>query len=433
MHKLVRMRWVSVWGLTAALALALALSNPVKAGSAAVGPASAAVAGLGLDLLRWRPAAGNALLSPYSIQLALALTYTGASGRTRSDMARTLRYPEDDAALDGSFGQLEAALERVHEVTAAAADRPRRPGGSPGDPITLDIANRLFGERNFAFRRPFLDRLRTVYHAPFQPMDFVHNAGTATREINLWTADATHQRIRDLIPAGALNASTRLVLVNTVYLKAPWMEVFPVAMTEPVPFYLGDGRVVRKPTMSRRGRFAFAQRAGCRVLAIPYAAAALEFVVWLPDATNGLADVEARLTPAELAQGAGSDFSDAIVHLPRLRLEPPALRLKDALVALGMGSAFDRPRGAADFDRMAPRNPDDYLFISEVIHKAFLTLDEQGTEAAAATAVVMMRATAIARPAAKPVEFRVDHPFLFAIRHPETGACLFLGRVVNPP
>jgi serpin B len=154
--------------------------------------------------------------------------------------------------------------------------------------------------------------------------------------------------------------------------------------------------------------------------------------VILPDAVNGLAAVEAGLTAETLASFAKPGTADVRLKLPKFKLEPPLLRAGDALRALGMQTAFNRPEGSANFDRMAPRRPDDYLFISEVFHKTFLALDEHGTEAAAATAVVMMRATSIVVDPPEPIDVTVDRPFLFAIQQRSTGACLFLGRVVDP-
>ena len=183
--------------------------------------------------------------------------------------------------------------------------------------------------------------------------------------------------------------------------------------------------------MLRHSDFGYARREGFRVVTIPYIGGEVQFLVLLPDDTNGLAALEAKLTPELLASCASPRTADVILHLPKFRLEPPVFRLGKVLQSLGMKSAFDQPRGAANFDRMAPRKPDDYLYLSEVFHKTFLTLDEKGTEAAAATAVVMMYASAIIEKP-KPIEVRVDHPFVFAIQHRPTGACLFLGRIADP-
>jgi serpin B len=254
----------------------------------------------------------------------------------------------------------------------------------------------------------------------------------AAREINTWVEEKTSQRIRDLIPPDGLDRDTRLVLVNAIYLRAPWVEPFLESATKPRPFHVGGGPALEVPTMLRQGRLGYARRDGYSVVTIPYSGNDLHFLVLLPDATNGLAALEAKLTPELLAAAAGPTTAELILHLPRLKLEPPVFKLGRVLRTLGMRSAFDQPRGSANFDRMAPRRPDDYLRISEVFHKTFLALDEKGTEAAAATAVTMVRVTSVAVDQSKPIEVRVDHPFLFAIQHRPSGACLFLGRITDP-
>jgi serpin B len=224
----------------------------------------------------------------------------------------------------------------------------------------------------------------------------------------------------------------RLVLVNAIYLKAPWAQEFSTNATKPRPFHLNGGQAQNVPTMERQDRFGYAQQDGYRVVTIPYSGNDIQFLILLPDAVDGLAALEAKLTPQLLTTAANPGIADLNLELPRFKLEPPLLRLSEALKELGMKSAFDQPEGSANFDRMAPRQPDDYLKISEVFHKTFLELDEKGTEAAAATAVMMMRVTSAVGKKPQPIEVRVDRPFLFAIQHRPSGACLFLGRVTNP-
>ena len=244
--------------------------------------------------------------------------------------------------------------------------------------------------------------------------------------------EQTRQRIHDLSPPDGLNKETRLVLVNAIYLKAPWADEFPLFATKPAPFHLRGGQGQDVPTMVRQGPLGYAHREGFSVVTIPYSGGDVQFLIVLPDEGSGLASLESNLTPELLAACANPPTSEVILHLPKLKIEPPLFRLGKVLQALGMRSAFDDPKGSANFDRMAPRKPDDYLFISEVFHKTFLMLDEKGTEAAAATAVAMMRATTMVGQKPKPIEVRVDHPFLFAIQHRSSGACLFLGRITDP-
>lgn len=411
------------------LLMGLMAAVGLRAGAAEVTTAAGAVNAFGVDLLG-KAEAGNALLSPYSIQAALAMTYAGAAEGTRAEMARVLHYPADDDALHGAFAVLQAALAEVERTTAARASNAQRWGG-PSEPITLAVANRLFGQQGYEFRESFLGLVRDRYGAPFQPMDFAKQAEAARVEINGWVERQTRERIRDLIPPGGLDRSTRLALVNAVYLKAPWQEEFPARATAAKPFHVAGRAPVEVPTMQRRGQLGYQQREGFRVVTVPYSGGEVQFVVLLPDAVDGLPALEKKLTPEMLASCARTPAAQVDLALPKFRMEPPLMRLGAMLRDLGMPQAFDRPRGSANFDRMAPRRPDDYLFISEVYHKTFLALDEKGTEAAAATAVVMMRAASAVKPE-QPVVCKVDRPFLFAIQHVPSGACLFLGRVTDP-
>jgi serpin B len=401
--------------------------------SAADNPSAAAQAvnALGLDLLaKGTDANANALLSPYSIQSALAMTYAGAAGETRTQMAKVLHYPEDETALHQSFTDLQKALEAVTKTTAERAKIAKDQGG-PGEPFVLTVANRLFGQDGYAFRQPFLELVKDRYRAPLEMMDFIHNADKERLKINGWVEEQTHKRIRDLIPANGLNDETRLVLVNAIYMKAPWAETFSEGTTQPLPFQVKGNETLKVPTMRRTAHMGYAKREGYQVITVPYIGGDMQLLVLLPDAKDGLAAMEAKVTPDILSGCAKPGTSEVELFLPRFKMEPPLFKLGKVLCSLGMAGAFDKPQGSANFDRMAPRKPNDYLYISEVFHKTFLALDEKGTEAAAATAVVMMRATAfIEKP--KPLEVRVDRPFLFAIQHRPSGTCLFLGRVTDP-
>jgi serpin B len=406
----------------------------VQAGDvAALQPAAGAVNALGCDLLTQAAGvADNALLSPYSIQAALAMTYAGAAGATREEMERVLHFGNDEDALHRSFAALQKALDDVARDTAARVARNKADGGG-GDPVTLHVANRLFGQKAYAFRPEFLDHVKTVYGAPLQLADFVGDARGETRTINNWVEQQTRDRIKNLIPEDALNGLTRLVLVNAVYLKAPWEQAFPAHLTKPAPFQTGTGSRVEVPTLNRTGRMGYGKGEGYTAVTVPYLGGQLQFLVLLPDDAMGLSALEKIVTPALLSGARDLPARDVTLYLPKLKLEPPSLKLSQALKGLGMRSAFDDPAGSADFDRMAPRKPDDYLCISEVFHKAFLELDEKGTEAAAATAVVMARATAmLPEKKPEPVVVRVDRPFVFAVQHRGSGACLFLGRVNDP-
>jgi serine protease inhibitor len=383
---------------------------------------------LGLDLMRQATNANkNVVLSPYSIQLALAMTYAGADGATRREMAAVLHYPDNDAALNTSFGALRDALAAIARLTEDLAAKSRE----PGDPIVFTVANRLFGQTGYDFRAPFLDLLKNGYDAPLQLMDFTHDADHERIAINAWVAEQTQQKINDLIPPGALTERTRLVLTNAIYMKAPWASPFDKVETKSRRFHLADGTSVDVPTMRETSTFGFEQRDGYCVVAIPYVHDDIQLLILMPDAAAGLPALESTLTPEVLGGVATASQNRVGIELPKFKLEPPTLPLAKGLQALGMRTAFDIPEGSANFDRMAPRRPGDYLKIDQVFHKAFIDVNELGTEAAAATAVSMMQITSVHRPV-EPIEVKIDRPFLFAIQHRASGACLFIGRVTDP-
>src|SRR6266699_1107152 len=353
----------------------------------------------------------NLCVSPYSIESALAMTFAGADGETRTEMARVLHFPSDASAVSASFASLQHSLEEMSVKTAELVKESKRFGG-PSEPITLSIANRLFAQKGYNFREAFLSLVKQNYGAAFEPLDFVTDLAAATQHVNKWVADETRDRIRDLIPAGALNNMTRLVLANALYIKAPWADPFSDKTTHPEPFHVHGGAPVDVPMMRKTAEFGYVKRDGFTAVSLPYVGDDLQFLVLLPDDVNGLDALESKLTANVLAECAKLEARDVDLHLPKFKLEPPT--------------------GSADFDRMAPRKPNDYLYISQIFHKTFIAVDEKGTEAAAATAVVMMRATAIAGPKPQPIEVKVDRPFVYAIQHVPSGVCLFLGRVTDP-
>ena len=394
--------------------------------------AARAMNALGLDLLRQgTEASGNALLSPFSIQTAFAMTWTGADGATKAEMAKVLHYPEDEAEVQSSFQALQKALDDIATSTTERAANAKKFGGA-SEPITLAAANRLFGQADYAFRDTFLKTVEGVYGAPLQALDFQKNSAGARKTINDWVADRTNKRIQDLVPPDGIDRDTRLVLVNAIFLKAPWTKEFPESATQPAPFHLTPDRQKDVPTMRHQDRFGYAREDGFTTVTIPYVGGEIQFLVLLPDAGQSLGALESQVTPERLVACGKSAMKEVLLYLPKFKLEPPLMRLSRALQTLGMKTAFNIPRGSANFDRMAPRRPGDYLCISEAFHKTFLALDEKGTEAAAATAVAMMRVTSAIMKEPDPIEVRVDRPFLFAIQHRASGACLFLGRVTDP-
>ena len=373
----------------------------------------------------------NLCVSPYSIETALAMTFAGADGETRTEMARVLHFG-NDAGVPASFASLQHSLEEMSTKTAKLVKQSKRFGG-PSEPITLNIANRLFAQKAYAFREAFLSLVKQNFGGAFEPIDFVANAAAATQRINKWVADETHDRIRDLIPGGALDKTTRMVLANALYLKAPWASEFSDNATQPEPFHVRGGTPVNIPTMRKRdSHFGHAKREGYTAVSLPYVGNDLQFVLLLPDEVNGLHALESKLNSDMLAGCAKLQTRDVDLHLPKFKLEPPTMALAEKFEALGMKTAFDKPQGSANFDKMAPRTPRDYLYISQIFHKTFIAVDEKGTEAAAATAVAMMAATALRSPPPPPIEVKIDRPFVYAIQHVPSGVCLFLGRVTDP-
>ncbi len=373
----------------------------------------------------------NLCISPYSIESALAMTFAGADGETRTEMARVLHLT-NDSTVPASFAALQHSLQEMSAKTAELVKQSKKFGG-PSEPITLNIANRLFAQKGYAFREAYLSLVKQNFGGAFEPLDFITNAAAATQHINKWVADQTHDRIRDLIPGGALDKTTRLVLANALYLKAPWASEFSQNATQSEPFHVHGGRPADVPMMRKTDKhFGYAKRDGYTAVSLPYAGDDLQFLVLLPDDVNGLHTLESKLTGEMLAQCAKLQTRDVDLHLPKFKLEPPTITLAEKFEALGMRTAFDQPKGSANFDKIAPRTPRDYLYISQIFHKTFIAVDEKGTEAAAATAVAMMAGTALRSPPPPPIEVKVDRPFVYAIQHVPSGVCLFLGRVTDP-
>jgi serpin B len=387
---------------------------------------------LGVDLYqRLSGPTGNLCISPYSINSALAMTFAGADGETRSEMARVLHF-SNGGDVTASFLALQHSLEQMSAKTAKLVEDSKKFGG-PSEPITLKIANRLFAQKSYQFRETYLSLVKQDFGGEFEPLDFTVDPAAAAQHINKWVADQTRGKIRDLIPADALNKLTRLVLANALYLKASWADAFSDKSTQPEPFFIRSSDPVDVPMMRKRSeQFGYARQDAFTVISLPYVGDDLQFLIFLPDDIEGLRQLESKLNAEILAGCAKLERRDVDLHLPKFKLQPPTIALAEAFQALGMKSAFDIPHGSAHFDKIAPRKPNDYLYISNIFHKTFIAVDEKGTEAAAATAVVMMRATGLAQPKPPAIEVKVDRPFVYAIQHVPSGVCLFLGRITDP-
>jgi serpin B len=395
-----------------------AVTPPTPALPPAAGELATLSAGnnaLAFDLYRkTRTQPGNLALSPISISSALTMTWGGARGETAMEMQRVLHVQ----------GKAEEAMDISGRLLASL-------GASDGK-VTLRVANRLFGDKAYTFDPAYLERTRTVFGAPLEGLDFKHAADASRVHINDWVASQTQKRITDLLPAGSLDAETRLVLTNAIYFLGDWQSPFENNATAPAAFHVTPASSKQVPTMNQVGHFRFAATDGVKLLEMPYVGGELAMTLVLPDAPAGLEAVEQRLSPEVVTKwSAALEPQRVIVALPRFEIDPAAsLSLGGTLQALGMRLAFDPDK--ADFTGIAnPPSPADRLYISKVFHKAFVKLDEKGTEAAAATAVVMARAGSAA-PSKPPAEWRGDHPFLFLLRHVKSGAILFMGRVSDP-
>jgi len=363
-----------------------------------------------LDLYRsLKSTAPNVFISPYGISTCLAITYGGARGDTAKQMAQVLRFGKDPRKVHASFGELQRQLNE--------------PGRQPG--IQLSVANALWAQQGHAFLPPFLNIARGQYQANLNQADFKTGAEPARAEINRWVAQKTQERIKDLLPPGSVDSLTRLVLANAIYFKGVWAVPFPAAATRPLPFHLSATNQVQTPLMHQVESFGYTDDSDLQAVELPYSGNELSMVVLLPRRMDGCGDLENRLTPALLSEVLARLTPQRVeVLLPSFTLDYSS-DLKGPLAKLGMPDAFE-PK--ADFSGMDGTNQ---LYISGVFHKAWVEVNEAGTEAAAETGV-MMGVTSIAMPKAKPQVFRADHPFIFLIRDIRSGSLLFLGRLAQP-
>jgi serpin B len=353
----------------------------------------------------------NLFYSPHSISTALAMTYAGARGTTAAQMATTLDFRLPQAQLHRAFNALDQELAR----------RGKPPGATDGDPFKLTVANALWGARGFTFLPEFLDVLAVNYGAGMQVLDFASDVEAARRTINAWVEEKTAGKIKDLLRPGDLTPATALVLTNAIYFKASWASAFLETNTADRPFHLGDGMTVSVPTMTQDHPFPFLDNGMLQAVTLPFVGEQLTMLVMVPAA--GMLDaVEAALTPTAIQDIVDGQRPTAVLlKLPKFKFGAQFF-VKQALSQLGMPDAFTE---AADFTGITAAPP---LAIRDIVHKAFIGIDEKGAEAAAATAVVTLP------PSASPamIELNVDRPFLFFIRDRPTGAILFAGCVLDP-
>lgn len=381
------------------------------------------------DLYRQvRGKSGNLVFSPFSISTALGMTYAGARGETQQQMAKTLHFTMPQQNLHAGFKTLKQSLTSRGGKDAASYAQMIQRYGEPGqkpDPnaFQLRIANSLWGQQDYRFLPAFLDLVKGAYGAGLQKADFKRNPEGARKAINAWVERETKKKIKNLVPQGAIDTMTRLVLANAIYFKDQWEEPFDTA--RPGSFTLLDGKKTKADMMSQEEDFLYAAGQNWQAVELPYKFGNVSMVVILPE-RKSFKQFEAGLSNQTVQTMIGK-LSERKVNLtmPKFKFEQE-MGLKDTLSAMGMSVAF-KP-GIADFTGMDGVKGN--LFISAVIHKAMIAVDEKGTEAAAATAVLMAM-SAMPMPT-EPVKFVADHPFIFLIRDRESGSVLFLGRVMNP-
>jgi len=355
-----------------------------------------------------RTQSGNLFFSPDSISTALAMTYAGARGDTATEMAKTMHFTLPLQRLHPAMGGILANLNAPH------------------DAYQLRIANALWAQQGYTFLDDFLKLTKSDYGAGFKQVDFKDATEAARLTINQWVEQQTDNKIKDLLQPGVLSSRTRLVLTNAIYFKGDWQTQFDKAQTRDEDFHLSAAQNVKASMMHREGGFNYFDGGTFQILEIPYKSAELSMIVLLPKDVGGMFALEQSLTAPNTRQWLGQlrPVPKVIMTLPKFKMTQQ-FELQDTLGAMGMTLAFD---AHADFSGMTGNRE---FYISAAIHKAYIDVNEEGTEAAAATAVVMRSMMARMQQPAPPV-FRADHPFIFLIRDNRSGGILFMGRVTDP-
>ena len=354
-----------------------------------------------------RGKSGNLFFSPHSISTALAMTYAGARGQTEKEMAQVLHFSLDQDPPHSSFSRLQSYLNTIQKKGH----------------IKLSTANSLWCQRDYHFLDSFLDLNRKHYGAGLNFVDFAGKTETSRIAINTWVENETQQKIKELIKPGVISPLTTLVLCNAIYFKGHWFRQFDEAGTMEQDFYIAPQKTIKVLMMSQEENFRLKRFDKFSAIELPYEGNDLSMIVFLPKEISGLAEFERNLTydsaKAWIDELIGSYKSRVLVSVPRFKVICE-LELSKILFDMGMHSAFRIAN--ADFSGMTGNKK---LFVDKVIHKAFVDVNEEGTEAAAATGVGM-------RVLSMPPTFRADHPFVFLIRDTQTGSILFLGKVTDP-
>ncbi|XP_053198037.1 serpin peptidase inhibitor, clade B (ovalbumin), member 1, like 3 isoform X1 [Scomber japonicus] len=354
----------------------------------------------------------NIFFSPFSISSALAMVLLGARGNTATQMSECLKTKNLQDDVHASFAKVLNELNK------------------PDAPYALSVANRLYGEQSYQFVEDFVAQTRKHYNAELESVDFIASSEAARVNINTWVEKKTQDKIKDLLAAGVVDGLTKLVLVNAIYFKGNWNKRFQESSTCDAKFRLNKNESKPVKMMHQKTKFplTFIPEANCQILELPYKGKELSMLIFLPmdieDNSTGLEKMEQQLTYENFVEWTRPDMMDEIevqVGLPRFKMEEK-YDMKNVLTSMGMVDAFDMAK--SDFSGMSPAND---LVLSKVVHKAFVEVNEEGTEAAAATAAIMML-----RCAMRPTTFVADHPFLFFIRHNPSMSVLFAGRYCSP-
>ncbi len=358
---------------------------------------------------RYSPSETNIFFSPYSISAALAMTYEGAGGKTAEEMAKVFYFPLDEQSRRQGYMALFREINRKDKK------------------YKLSTANALWAQKYYSFLREYFDVVGQYYGGSVKNMDFKTLAEESRKEINRWVEKETNDKIKDIIPSGVINALTKLILTNAVYFRGEWIKQFDAKKTLEQDFMVSGGKTVKVPIMERTGDeavFPYSEDIMAQVLEMPYSGDDLSMLVLLPK-DGDMKRMENALSLKKLQEWQNALKKQRVeVFFPKFKLETKYSMSGD-LAAMGMPSAFS---GSADFSGMTGRRD---LCISDVIHKAYVEVNEEGTEAAAATAVIM-KLTAMPSPSIPVPVFRADRPFIFIIRQKATGNILFMGRVRNP-
>jgi len=364
---------------------------------------------------------GNLFFSPYSISTALAMAHAGARGQTESQMAGVLHFPVIDKPDIELSSMLIPDRQKFASVFGKIIEDLNNRGKEGG--YELRVANALWGQEGYGFLEEFLELIKNNYDGRLNEVDFVRAAETARKTINTWVEKKTNNKIKNLIQKGVLDSMTRLVLTNAIYFKGHWARQFKEDRTKDAPFTLADGKKVDVAMMNQTGQFNYMETEDFQGLELPYVDDELSMIILLPKELDGLEEFEKTLTAENLSKWMDELRNCEVrVSVPKFKMTSQ-FGLASVLKSMGMTDAFS---ANADFSGINGRRD---LFISAVIHKAYVDVNEEGTEAAAATAVTM-KLTSVG-PARIPV-FQADHPFLFIIRDNHTGSILFIGRVMNP-